>query len=248
MTSLQRTRLAAAVVWTLIGVSAGAAAEKPGNLARMSAAHGIDAGVCVHIGASDGTLEIKLAANGRRLVHGLALDDSSLLRARNAIKQKGLYPLASVEKLTTKGRLPYADNLVNPLVADLDVLGEAAPSYAEIMRVICPSGVASLKKDGKWSQTVKPRPKQMDDWTHFDYGPEGNAVSHDKLIAPADSPPVDIRRPANQAGWKSRGFRGFTDGLLSLPAGRGTRFSFDPHKNQAELKLQLETNPPIKKR
>jgi len=36
--------------------------------------------------------------------------------------------------------------------------------------------------------------------------------------------------------------------LLSLPAGGGRRFTFDPRKTDPELKQQLETNPQSKKR
>jgi hypothetical protein len=57
-----------------------------------------------------------------------------------------------------------------------------APSRDQLLRVLAPQGVAYLKQGGVWKKTVKLRPKEMDEWTHFDYGPEGNGVSHDKLV------------------------------------------------------------------
>jgi hypothetical protein len=126
--------------------------------------------------------------NGRRLVHGLAFDDQSLDSARKAIQAEGLYPLASVEKARTRDQLPYADNLVSLLIADLDALGKRAPSRKEMMRVVRPNGVACLKKDGKWTAITKPRPEEMDEWTHFDYDAGGNAVSHDRLVGPPTLP------------------------------------------------------------
>ncbi|MCX5672024.1 MAG: hypothetical protein NTU94_11965, partial [Planctomycetota bacterium] len=42
----------------------------------------IRAGLAVHLGATDGVLEIGLTSGGRMLVHGLALDDASLATAR----------------------------------------------------------------------------------------------------------------------------------------------------------------------
>ena len=39
--------------------------------------------------------------------------------------------------------------------------------------------------DGKtWTKTVKPRPAEMDEWTHYLYDASGNPVSHDLLVAP----------------------------------------------------------------
>ena len=131
-----------------------------------------------------------MAGNGRRLVHGLALDNQSLDSARKAIQAEGLYPLASLEKTRprsrggTLGQLPYAGSLVSLLIADLDALGERAPPRREIMRVIRPNGVACLKEDGKWTAITKPRSKETDEWTHFDYDGSGNVVSHDRLVGP----------------------------------------------------------------
>jgi len=52
---------------------------------------GIEAGLCVHIGSTDGDLEIQLSGNGRRLVHGLALDEESRGKAYGAIRAAGLW-------------------------------------------------------------------------------------------------------------------------------------------------------------
>jgi hypothetical protein len=45
-----------------------------------------------------------------------------------------------------------------------------------------PNGVAYTKQDGTWVKTVKPRPEEMDEWTHHLYDPTGNAVSKDQLV------------------------------------------------------------------
>ena len=167
-----------------IAVSVALGAEAPPADAILDAT-GIRAGLAVHLGVTDGVLEIGLTSGGRMLVHGLALDAASLAKARQAIQAKGLYGLASVEKAAGLHPLPYAENLVNLLVADLDTLGAKAPPESEILRVLAPGGMAYLGRGGAWTKTVKPRPKEMDDWTHFDYGPEGGGVSHDRLVRPA---------------------------------------------------------------
>lgn len=168
------------VAATLATVARGA--EPTDGSREAVAATGITAGLCVHLGTSDGRLEADLARGGTMLVHGLAPDAASLEQARRTIRAAGLYGLASVERAAATAALPYADNLVNLLVADLDALGTRAPPREEMMRVLVPNGVACLRTGGTWTRLVKPRPKEMDDWTHFDYGPEGNGVSHDRLV------------------------------------------------------------------
>jgi hypothetical protein len=183
------SRLSARWLWIVLMVNclaATALAEDAGIPAtEILKASGIGAGLVVHLGATDGRLEADLAAGGKMLVHGLAADDAAAEKARAAIQDAGLYGLASVEAAASLQTLPYADNLVNLLVADLDALGVAVPPQAEIMRVLCPKGVAYLKTAGAWTRTVKPRPPEMDEWGHFDYGPEGNGVSHDRLVGPS---------------------------------------------------------------
>jgi len=77
-------------------------------------------------------------------------------------------------------RLPYADNLVSLLVAEdlKDV------PMDEVLRVLVPDGVAYVKQDGRWTRTVKPRPAEMDEWTHYLHDPSNNAVAHDAMVGP----------------------------------------------------------------
>jgi outer membrane protein assembly factor BamB len=94
----------------------------------------------------------------------------------------GLYGQVSVDRWDGK-HLPYVDNLVNLVVADeLD-----AAAMSEVMRVLCPEGVALIGSDGRWTRTVKPRPEEMDEWTHYLHSAGGNAVSADRRIAPPTS-------------------------------------------------------------
>ncbi|NOY81605.1 MAG: PQQ-binding-like beta-propeller repeat protein [Kiritimatiellaeota bacterium] len=91
---------------------------------------------------------------------------------------------ARVAFLTWTGdRLPYADNLVNLIVCDREELA-ATVTMSEITRVLVPGGVACIRRNGKWIRTVKPRPDDTDEWTHFLHGPDGNAVAHDTVVAP----------------------------------------------------------------
>ncbi|MAG93469.1 MAG: hypothetical protein CMJ48_06945, partial [Planctomycetaceae bacterium] len=99
--------------------------------------------------------------------------------ARERLLQLGLTGKVSVEQLRD-GRLPYADGIVNLLIGeDLDGVGGD-----EIMRALCPEGVAYVKTAEGWSKTIKPRPDAMDEWTHFLHDASGNAVAQDALVGP----------------------------------------------------------------
>ncbi len=156
-----------------------AACEKEAR--RILDAAGIEGGLIVHVGCGDGRLTAALSANDGCLVHGLDSDPALVTRAREHIRSHGLYGPICVDTLAGR-RLPYVDNLVNLVVSeDLGRLG-----MEEVMRVLCPGGVACIKQDGKWRRTVKPRPDALDDWTHYLHDASNNAVSHDSVVGPPD--------------------------------------------------------------
>ena len=139
----------------------------------------VTGGLIVHIGCGDGKLTAALRATDAYLVHGLDAGAANVAKARQHIQSLGLYGTVSAAQL--KGdRLPYIDNLVN-LVVSADLGGV---STDEVMRVLCPNGVALIKASDGWSRVVKPRPEAIDDWTHYLHDASNNAVSHDKVIGP----------------------------------------------------------------
>jgi outer membrane protein assembly factor BamB len=142
-------------------------------------ATGVEGGLIVHIGCGNGKLTAALRANDSFLVHGLDTEAKNVKSARDHIQSRGLYGPVSVDRLQSN-RLPYVDNLVNLIVSE--DLGKV--STKEVMRVLCPNGVAYVKQGGGWTKTVKPRPKEIDDWTHYLYDASGNAVSHDMVVGP----------------------------------------------------------------
>ncbi|MGD2175526.1 MAG: PQQ-binding-like beta-propeller repeat protein, partial [Candidatus Brocadiaceae bacterium] len=77
-------------------------------------------------------------------------------------------------------RLPYIDNTVNLLVAE--DLGRIA--MAEVRRVLAPNGVAYTSIGRTWMKNEKPRPAEIDEWTHFLHDASGNAVAHDTVVGP----------------------------------------------------------------
>jgi len=145
-------------------------------------AAGVQGGLIVHLGCGDGTLTGALGAENGTLVHGLDGDPANVAAARDHVRSLGRYGKVAIEQWA-HARLPYADNLVNLIVCDRP----AVVSTDEIMRVLAPGGVAYMKQDGQWTKTVKPRPEEIDEWTHTLYDASGNAVGEDLLVGPPRS-------------------------------------------------------------
>ncbi len=152
---------------------------------RILEATGVKGGLIVHLGCGNSELIGALHAGKSYLVHALDTDAEKVRRARVNIQQMRLSGVVSAERFDGK-RLPYADNLVNLLVAE-DPQGMPMD---EVMRVLAPGGVAYIKQaqPGKpvpqWKKTVKPRPKNIDEWTHYLHGADNNAVARDKVVGP----------------------------------------------------------------
>ncbi|MHC4332147.1 MAG: hypothetical protein ACYSWW_28990 [Planctomycetota bacterium] len=85
----------------------------------------------------------------------------------------------SVDKLTGDS-LPYTDNLVNLIVSE----NLGGVPMDEVMRILAPGGTAYIKTGGEWNKAVKPRPEQIDEWTHSMYDATNNAVSSDSIVGP----------------------------------------------------------------
>ena len=133
---------------------------------------GVKGGLVVHLYCGDGKLTAALRANDGLVVHGL---DADVTAARKHIQSLGLYGKVSVARWTGE-RLPYVDNLVNLVVAD--DLGKLPMN--EVMRVLAPNGVALIGGN----KTVKPWPKEIDQWQQHHHGADNNAVARDSLVGP----------------------------------------------------------------
>lgn len=142
-------------------------------------------GLCLHLdsGRTDSPgLTAAIAENSNFLVHGLAIDDNALLRARTAIDLQGVAGRAMVEKFTGKS-LPYLSELaVLIVIEDMAIIKNLGISSEEILRVLSPGGKLCVKEGGKWIVTIKPRPIEYDNWTHNHHGADGNLVSSEKAL------------------------------------------------------------------
>jgi len=180
-THKKRCRIHAVFTFVLVVSSmlSAAQANEP-NATDILETTGIKGGLIVHIGCGDGTLTAALHANDSYLVHGLDSDPCNIEQARAYIKSQGLYGKVSVEQFDGNS-LPYIDNLVNLVVSeDIGVI-----TMDEVQRVLCPEGVAYIKDGtGTWNMTVKPRPAEIDEWTHYRHSPNNNAVAQDDMVGP----------------------------------------------------------------
>jgi outer membrane protein assembly factor BamB len=153
----------------------GISAEPDRAAEALLDAAGVRGGLVVHLGCGDGDLTAALRASDRYLVHGLDTDPTNVAAARKHIASLGLSGAVSVDTFHGE-RLPYVDNLVNLLVAE--DLGKIP--MAEVRRVLAPRGVALIGGE----KTVKPWPKDIDQWTHFLHDASGNAVARDRRVGP----------------------------------------------------------------
>ena len=148
---------------------------------KILEAAGSPEGFVVYMGPSNPGLLTTLHGSGKRMVHGLALDEGNIGTARKKIRESGMYGSVTLDR-KEGNLLPFVDNMVNLFIGE-DFSGV---SEEEINRVLVPNGVALLRKNGNWVKSVKPRPEGIDEWTHFFYDAKGNAVSHDTVVAPPE--------------------------------------------------------------
>jgi len=142
-------------------------------------ASGVRGGLIVHLGCGDGRLTGALHANEACLVQGLDTNPASVAETRAHLQGRGRYGKVAADSYDGR-RLPYIDNVVNLLV----VQDASYVDRTEMLRVLCPDGAAVLL-DAELSPgdvLRKPRPAEIDAWTHFLHGADGNAVAHDTIV------------------------------------------------------------------
>ncbi|MEO2021514.1 MAG: class I SAM-dependent methyltransferase, partial [Pirellulaceae bacterium] len=144
-----------------VSVESAQAASPTEDAAGIIKATGVDGGLVVHLGCGSGELTAALRMNSRYQVHGLDRQPKNVQRARQHIQSLGSYGEVSADQLRGQ-ELPYTDNLVNLVVVE----NSLGVTQAEVMRVLVPLGVAYVKEGDQWQRHVKPRSKELDEWTH----------------------------------------------------------------------------------
>jgi outer membrane protein assembly factor BamB len=202
------------------------AAAEQGDAAALARkildSSGTQGGIVVHLGCGDGRLTAALCAGDSYTVHGLDADAANVAAARGHVRSLGLYGPVSVERFAGSV-LPYTDNLINLVV----VQDAGGVSMDEVMRVLAPEGSACVVRDGKCNSIKKPRPKDIDDWSHFLHDATGNAVADDTVVGPPRdlqwiAPPLWLRSHETPSGIEAsvtaggRLFYFFDEGLIGI--------------------------------
>ena len=154
-------------------------ASAANDASGMLAESGVTGGFVVSLGNTDADFLSALGESSSIQVHALTRDAASIDAVRKSLREKSVYGDISIDRLDGDS-LPYVDNLVNLFIAeDLDSV-----AMDEVLRVLVPNGVALIKEGDSWNKTVKPRPDNIDEWSHYLHDATGNSVADDDVVAP----------------------------------------------------------------
>ena len=181
-------------------------AQPAQEAAEILSAGGVHGGLVVHLGCADGRLTVALRAGDGFIVQGLDTSAEKVQAAGKCIADSGLSGPVSARQFDGTS-LPFVDDTVN-LLAVSEPLGV---SRQEMMRVLCPKGVLCVKEAQGWKTVVKPRPADMDEWTHYHHDPQGTMVGRDKLVGP----PRGIRWMGDPKWLRNHDFMSSMDAMVS---------------------------------
>ncbi|HOX07060.1 MAG TPA: PQQ-binding-like beta-propeller repeat protein [Planctomycetota bacterium] len=187
-------------------LQAGAADAGADALAALAAKSArCDQGLCLVLGDADGRLVAALAKASRLQVQGVSADRETAERLRRALEKTDVAERTSAVWRRTP-HLPYLDNLINLAVVNGWGGGESKDlALAEVVRVLCPGGVAivgsdaggdaaalaaeagkcalakveKLDRPGAWIRIVKQMDPAYDEWAQYT-----EEVNNDKAVAP----------------------------------------------------------------
>ena len=178
----------AALVWILQAAAQGALPSVEDWLEEAGVQHGF----CVALTESDARPALETVLMSDLFVHGLDVHPGAVANARSAAAAQGFMLDRFLEEEWNGTTLPHADNTVDVVFAWLPAERFTEGLRAEVLRVLRPGGKAFvLPYTGRSGATVvgmdvvhieKPVPGGMDDWSHWEHGPDNNPVSTDSVI------------------------------------------------------------------
>ncbi len=139
-------------------------------------------GVVVIAGESDIKQIITLVEAAPVIALVIANDAKSVDQLKEAVFKANRLGQIHVAALGRDGRIPLADQ-----IAATVILGKnppAALTHEEANRVLHPFGKLHQLQEGRWVQTTKARPKEMDDWGHFHKDATSSEHSQDTVVGP----------------------------------------------------------------
>ena len=170
---------------------------------------GVDRGLCAVIGGRH-DLPVRIARCSNLLVHVREPDPSIVAIQRRLAEEAGLGIDRLIIEQGSLDKLPYADNMVDLVIATRADAGTLARlSVSEVLRVLIPEGTAIIAATGgttleqlrKWVRAGKAGNVKFiqtdggvwlhfsklplegaDDWSHWEHAPDNNPVSADQVI------------------------------------------------------------------
>ncbi len=176
----QTATLAAFLAVCLVGTECAAAVPEQ-TAAAVLEHSGFTGGLVVHVGCKDAHVLRRIAARKGVLAQGLVTDADALRQARSRLLDEAQYGRVSL-RFWQPPHLPYIDNLVNLLIVEQP---DSVPK-AELLRVLAPNGRACVRRGSQWETITKPRPDDIDEWTHYLHDATGNPVAQDDAVAPPE--------------------------------------------------------------
>ncbi|MHC4327709.1 MAG: outer membrane protein assembly factor BamB family protein, partial [Planctomycetota bacterium] len=183
---------------------------RAGALARkLVSMGGVDRGLCAVIGGPR-DLPVQIAQCSNLLVHVREPDPSVVAIQRRLAEEAGLGIDRHIIEQGGLDKLPYADNMVDVVIATRADAGTLARlSASEVLRVLTPDGrmilaatggttseqlrkwaragkaesvKIKLTDGGAWLTLSKPPLEGVDEWSHWEHAPDNNPVSTDTAI------------------------------------------------------------------
>lgn len=135
---------------------------------------GVDRGICVVLGDTEGRLATELARYRGLTVYVPLANAEDAETASRAADGAGLFGTRVFVAKSAPRQIGLADNIADAVIAPDGLRGIPR---AEVFRVLRPGGKAVVGDQ----EVTKPFPKGTDDWTHHYHGPDNNPQSQDQL-------------------------------------------------------------------
>ncbi|GEM_PF-3495669 len=144
-------------------------------------------GWAVHVGATDGAMEMAIHEAGSFNVTGLAYTAKDAAASRQALSEAAQYGEVTIHEVIQTERLPFPSNIIAVLIVQDSVQNATGLSEEEMMRVLRPQGVLVIQKGATWKILQKAEDPETDDWTHYEYNAGSANRSGDERVGPSRS-------------------------------------------------------------
>jgi len=139
-------------------------------------------GVVLVAGVEDAKPIVDLAKAAPVVVLTIAPNEETKSQLENDFRKAEVYGQVTATTLESNGRIALADHSAATVIANFDAFD--ALSVEELQRVLRPFGRLYIKEKDQWRESIKPRPKGMDDWASYDKDPAASQHSSDTLVGP----------------------------------------------------------------